>query len=96
MPANITRDRRLWPGSQPATSTQGAADPGRTPAAPADLVRLTEAQHHRPWATPRYVRRLVSERRIPSYRPGRHVLVSLGDLDAYAAAGYRPADGGAA
>ena len=57
------------------------------------LVSLNEAVVERPWATTtgndptRWLRRLVSERRIPFYKAGGRVLVDLDDLDAFAQAG---------
>lgn len=40
-----------------------------------------------------YVRRIVEERRIPSWKVGKYRLVRLEDLDAYIASGYTPAEG---
>ncbi|MDQ3681383.1 MAG: excisionase family DNA-binding protein [Actinomycetota bacterium] len=37
--------------------------------------------------TPRFVRRLVAERRIPFLKVGRHVRFDPADLDAFLAAG---------
>ena len=37
--------------------------------------------------TPRHVRRLVFERRIPFFKVGRHVRIATSDLDAFIAAG---------
>jgi excisionase family DNA binding protein len=55
------------------------------------LVSLPEAHEHREWATPRYLRRLVHERRIPFHKMGTgrsaRVFVDLADLDRYAEAG---------
>lgn len=52
---------------------------------PRQLVPLTDVPNHRPWATVRYLRRLVHERRIPYFKldPGRsgRVLIDLEDLD---------------
>lgn len=51
------------------------------------LVPLVEVPQHRPWATVRYLRRLVYERRIPYVKlaPGRagRVLIDLEDLDRF-------------
>lgn len=43
------------------------------------------------WFTPRLARTLIYERRIPSYKVGRKVLVNLDDVAAYAAANLREA-----
>ena len=37
--------------------------------------------------SPRFIRRLIFERRIPFYKLGRHVRLQASDLDAYIAAG---------
>jgi excisionase family DNA binding protein len=37
--------------------------------------------------TPRFVRRLIAERRIPFYRVGRHVRVDAADLEEFLAQG---------
>jgi excisionase family DNA binding protein len=54
------------------------------------LVPLKEVPQHRPWATERYLRRLVSERRIPFHKLGTErqspVLIDLDDLDRFAEA----------
>ena len=84
MSNTTARDRRIWPGQ---------ANPTDNPA-PTDLVRLGQAAELRPWATTRYLRRLVAEGRINSWRVGRLRLVSLAELDALAARGHTP--GGAA
>lgn len=84
MPNTTARDRRIWPGQTNPTDT----------AAPADLVRLGQAAELRPWATTRYLRRLIAEGRIASWKVGRIRLVSLAELDALAARGHTP--GGAA
>ena len=51
------------------------------------LVPLPEAHEHRDWATPRYLRRLVHERRIPFHKTGdsrsSRVFVDLDDLDRF-------------
>ena len=36
---------------------------------------------------PRFVRRLIAERRIPFHKVGRHVRIAAGDLDAFIASG---------
>jgi hypothetical protein len=51
------------------------------------------------WATERYLRRLVAERRIPFYKPDFKIMIDLTDLDTYLEGGrieppervYRPA-----
>jgi excisionase family DNA binding protein len=48
------------------------------------LVRLKQVPEHRPWATERLLRRLVSERRVPYHKCGGLVLFDLADLDRYA------------
>jgi hypothetical protein len=54
---------------------------------PRQLVPLTDVPKHRPWATVRYLRRLVYERRLPYHKldPGRsgRVLIDLEDLDRF-------------
>jgi hypothetical protein len=51
------------------------------------LVPIGEVPEHRPWATVRYVRRLVYERRIPFHKLGdsrsARVFIDLADLDRY-------------
>jgi hypothetical protein len=51
------------------------------------LVPLPEAHKHRPWATPRYLRRLVHEQRIPFHKLGdsrsARVYIDLADLDRF-------------
>jgi hypothetical protein len=51
------------------------------------LVPLTEVPEHRPWATVRYLRRLIYERRIPYHKLGDSrsspVYIDLADLDSY-------------
>jgi hypothetical protein len=54
-----------------------------------DLVLLTEVPAHRPWATLRWLRDQRAKRRLPIYRRGGRVLVSLGDVDRLVA--YEPA-----
>jgi excisionase family DNA binding protein len=39
----------------------------------------------------RYIRRLIEERKIPSYRVGGVVLASAADIEALIACGLRPA-----
>jgi hypothetical protein len=55
------------------------------------LVTLAQAAEQRPWATVRYTRRLISERRIPFHKLGdgrtSRVLVDLAELDAFAERG---------
>ena len=41
---------------------------------------------------PRFIRRLIAERRIPYVKLGRHVRIHQTDLDAYIAAGRHEAD----
>jgi excisionase family DNA binding protein len=57
----------------------------RRPAAPR-LLTVTEAAE---WlgTSPRFVRRLIAERRIAYTRLGRHVRIAVVDLDAFIAAG---------
>lgn len=56
-------------------------------ARPADLRTVAQVEAERPWASERYLRRLIFERRVPYYKVGRRVLVSLGELDAVVASG---------
>lgn len=51
------------------------------------LVPLTLVPDHRPWATVRWLRRLVYERRIPYHKVAGRVLIDLADLDAFAERG---------
>jgi excisionase family DNA binding protein len=51
------------------------------------LVTLTQAERERPWATRRYLRRLIAEKRIGYFKPGGTILVDLDELDAWAEAG---------
>jgi hypothetical protein len=55
------------------------------------LVPLTDVPSHRPWATVRWLRRQVGERRLPHHKVNGRVLIDLVDLDAYAEAGRREA-----
>jgi excisionase family DNA binding protein len=51
-------------------------------------VPLTEVPTLRPWATIRWLRGLISQRRIPYYNPtGGRVLIDLAELDAFAERG---------
>ena len=49
--------------------------------APGDLVLLVQVPEHRPWATLRWLRDQRAKRRLPIYRRGARVLVSLEDVD---------------
>lgn len=57
------------------------------------LVTLEVAVHERPWAAStgkdptRWLRRLVSERRLRFYKAGGRVLLDLTDLDSFAESG---------
>lgn len=55
------------------------------------LVTIAQAAQARPWATERYLRRLISERRIPFHKVaggrGGRVLLDLADIDALAERG---------
>jgi excisionase family DNA binding protein len=53
----------------------------------ADLRTITQVTTERPWITERYLRRLIFERRVPYYKIGRRVLVSLSELDQLVAEG---------
>lgn len=44
---------------------------------------LEQAVEERTWLTLRYLRRLIYEHRIPSYKLGGRVLVDLQELDAF-------------
>ena len=39
------------------------------------LVTLTQAERERPWATRRYLRRLIAEKRIGYFKPGGTILL---------------------
>ncbi|GGM50961.1 excisionase family DNA-binding protein [Dactylosporangium sucinum] len=47
-----------------------------------DLLTVDQAAQ-RLNTTPRFVRRLIEERRIPYHKLGRHVRIASGDLAAY-------------
>ena len=51
------------------------------------LVTLTQAVEQRPWLSERMIRRLVSERRIPYFKPAGRLLFDLEELDTWAEAG---------
>jgi hypothetical protein len=46
-----------------------------------NLVPLLEVPEYRPWATVRWLRRQVNERRIGYYKAGGRVLLDLAELD---------------
>lgn len=48
------------------------------------FVPLTDAHEERPWATPRYLRRLVERREISFYRIARRIWFDVADLDEFA------------
>lgn len=48
-----------------------------------DLHTLPQAVEARPFLTIRWLRNLIYERGIPSYRLGGRVLIDLNELDAY-------------
>lgn len=52
-----------------------------------NLVTLRQAEEARPWATERFLRRLVAERRIPYHKLGGKLLLDLDELDALAERG---------
>lgn len=52
-----------------------------------ELVPLVKVPAERPWTNERWLRRLVSERRLPFYKVGGRVLIDLRELDALAEAG---------
>jgi hypothetical protein len=67
-----------------------AASPGRVPR---DLIGVQEAGNDDRWPfAERFVRRLVAERRVPTYKISRRVYVSASDLDKLVADGFRPAE----
>lgn len=68
---------------------------GAPTAAPSRLCKIKDAAAKYPGVSERFVRRLVEERRIPSYKVGRFRMVDLDDLDRYVVAGYTPAGGAA-
>ena len=51
------------------------------------LRTLHQVVEERPWATERFLRRLVAEHRVPFYKLGGKLLFDLDDLDAYAERG---------
>jgi len=51
------------------------------------LVPLRKVPELREWASERYLRRLVAERRVPFHKVGNRVLLDLDDLDALAEQG---------
>ena len=55
----------------------------------ANLVPLIDVPKHRPWATVRWVRRMVYDERIGCYKVGGKVLVDLDELDAKVEQGRR-------
>jgi excisionase family DNA binding protein len=54
---------------------------------PDDARTLEQIQRERPWATERYLRRLIFEKRVSYFKVGRRVLISLADLDELVASG---------
>ena len=50
------------------------------------LVLLTDAHQERPWATPRYLRRLVAQRSVPFFKLRGRIWIDLADLDTFAEA----------
>jgi excisionase family DNA binding protein len=52
-----------------------------------DRLLTVEEAAERLGTPPRFVRRLIFERRIAFVKVGRHVRITPGDLDAYIAAG---------
>jgi hypothetical protein len=44
-------------------------------------VPFAEVPDHRPWVTTRYLRKLRAERRLPVWRLGSRLLISLADID---------------
>lgn len=71
------------------------ATPDGAPVTPPSRLRQIKAAAQESGLSERFVRRLVEERRIPSYKVGRHRLVDLDDVDRYVVAGYTPAGGAA-
>ncbi len=62
------------------------------PVVPDKLVKIRAAAEARGFDE-EYVRRIVEERKIPSFKIGKYRMLSLADLDAYILAGYTPAQG---
>lgn len=62
-------------------------EPGVHAATPVDALTIPQVESERPWATERYLRRLVFERRVSYFKIGRRVLISLADLDEVVARG---------
>ena len=60
-----------------------------TPPAERELRTLSQAAQERPFLTLRWLRQLVAEHRIPSYKLGGKVLVDLAELDAFIEASRR-------
>ena len=59
-----------------------------------DVLLTVDGVAERLGTSPRFVRRLVAERRIPFVKVGYHVRVATRDLDAYIAASRVEASGG--
>jgi excisionase family DNA binding protein len=51
------------------------------------LVALKDVPKVRAWATERYLRRIVSERKIAHHKIGRRVFLDLDDVDRFAESG---------
>ena len=77
----MSTSKRIHP-----TAAGGIAPAG----VPEDLHKIKAAAQAR-GLSEEYLRRIVEERRIPSWKLGKYRLVSLADLDAYISAGYTPA-----
>ena len=54
---------------------------------PRNLVTLRQLTQQRPWASERWIRRLVAERRIPYHKVGGKLAFDLDDIDKMAEAG---------
>jgi hypothetical protein len=48
-----------------------------------ELVPLAQVQDRWPWGTERYLRRCVSEKRIPHHKIGNRIFFAPADLDAH-------------
>lgn len=66
--------------------------PRPSPSGPAGFRLLTVAEAAAYLnVTERFIRRIISERRVPVVRLGRHVRLALSDLDGYVSANRAPA-----
>lgn len=79
----MSTSKRIHP-----TAAGGIAPAG----VPEDLHKIKAAAQAR-GLSEEYLRRIVEERRIPSWKIGKYRMLSLEDLDRYIARGFTPAQG---